>query len=149
MSSIYNIQDNQEIIDRINKLTPQSERLWGKMTVDQMLMHLIAPLDVTLGNKQPSKPNFFIGLMGKMMKNKIINAPEYKKNNPTAPDFVMKGSYDFEKAKAKLIEKVAEFQKGTSVVAIDFHPFFGKMSTDDWDKLQWKHLNHHLTQFGV
>ncbi len=149
MASIYNLQDNQEIISRINKLTPESKALWGKMTVDQMMMHLIAPLDITLGNKQPSKPNFIMGLLGKMLKGKIINGTEYKKNSPTAPDFLFTGTYDFDKTKQELIEKVAEFQKGTSVVALDKHPFFGKMSSEDWDKLQWKHLNHHLQQFGV
>ncbi|MEZ4853349.1 DUF1569 domain-containing protein [Flavobacterium sp.] len=149
MPSIYNISDNQAILNRINQLTPNSEGLWGKMTVDQMLKHCIAPLDITLGNTQPSKPNFIMGLLGKMLKNKIINGTEYKKNSPTAPDFVFTETYNFEQTKQELLEKVAEFQKGTQVVKLDKHPFFGKMSTEDWDKLQWKHLNHHLQQFGV
>lgn len=149
MPSIYNTSDNEAIITRIQQLTPKSQRLWGKMSVDQMMKHCIAPLDITLGNKQAGKFNFIMSMMGKMMKNKIIYAPAYKKNSPTAPEFVYKEKYDFESTQKELIEKVKEFQKGTSVVKINQHPFFGKMSNEDWDALQWKHLNHHLQQFGV
>lgn len=149
MASIYNLQDNQDLIERFNKLTPESKAIWGKMTVDQMLSHCIAPLDVALGNSELKKPNFIFGLMGKMMKNKVVNAPEFKKNSPTAPSFIRKENYDFAATKDELNTKIAEFAKGTSVIKCEKHPFFGEMTTEDWDKLQWKHLNHHLEQFGV
>lgn len=149
MASIYNSNDNQDLIERFNKLTPNSKALWGKMTVDQMLSHCIAPLDVALGNTELKKPNFIFALMGRMMKNKVVNASEFKKNSPTAPSFIRKETYDFEATKNELNSKIAEFTKGTSTIKCEKHPFFGEMNADEWDKLQWKHLNHHLEQFGV
>ncbi len=148
MKSIFNPNDNQELIERINKLTPDSQSQWGKMTVDQMMSHCIAPVDFVFGNT-PMKANFFFGLLGRMLKNKIINAPHFKKDSPTAPAFIRTGKYDFEATKKELIEKTASLTQGHSVIKMEKHPFFGPMNNDDWNKLLWKHLDHHLVQFGV
>jgi hypothetical protein len=148
MSSIFNLNDNQDLINRINQLTPQSQRQWGKMTPDQMMSRCIAPIDIALGNKQ-LKANFLFSLLGRLLKKRIINAPHFGKDSPTAPDFIRTGSYDFDKTKLELIEKVQIFKDGTQVIKTNRHPFFGSMSSQDWDNLQWKHLDHHLRQFGV
>ncbi|TGD59057.1 DUF1569 domain-containing protein [Flavobacterium humi] len=148
MASIYNSADNQQIIDRINQLRPDSQPSWGKMSVDQMLSHCIAPIDIALGNKQ-LKANFLFSLLGRMIKKKIINSPEFKKNSPTAPDFIRSGAYDFDQTKSELIDKFTSFTQGAQVIKTDKHPFFGPMSHQDWDNLQWKHIDHHLKQFGV
>ncbi len=29
------------------------------------------------------------------------------------------------------------------------HPFFGKLTSKEWDQLTCNHLDHHLRQFGV
>lgn len=148
MKSIFNKADNQEIIDRIQKLTPNSKAFWGKMSVDQMLSHCIAPIDVLFGGLN-LKANFFMRIIGKLMKKTIIYGKEFQKNTPTVPEFVKKENYDFEKVKTELITKIREFQKGESVINLFEHPFFGKMTIQDWDTLQMKHLDHHLRQFGV
>lgn len=148
MKSIYNATDNNELISRIQKLTPESKALWGKMTVDQMLSHCIAPIDVAFGDLE-LKTNPIMAFLGKIMKNKIINSPEFKKNSPTAPAFIKTGTYDFTATQNELINKIQKFTTGTQVIKTNKHPFFGKMSTEDWDKLQWKHLDHHLRQFNM
>ncbi|MFC4818613.1 MULTISPECIES: DUF1569 domain-containing protein [unclassified Flavobacterium] len=148
MASIFNPNDNQDLINRIDRLSPESQGLWGKMTVDQMMSHCIAPIDIAFGNTQ-LKANFLFSLLGRLIKKKIITAPKFGKNSPTAPDFIRKGSYDFDKTKLELKEKVQMFKDGTQVIKTNKHPFFGPMSSQDWDNLQWKHLDHHLRQFGV
>jgi uncharacterized protein DUF1569 len=149
MPSIFDQKDNQELINRINKLQPITLSQWGKMTVDQMMSHCIAPIDVALGNKH-LKANFMFSLLGRMIKKKIINAPRFKKDSPTAPDFIRKGTYDFDATKSELIAKIKSFSdEGPQVIKTHKHPFFGPMSNEDWDNLQWKHLDHHLRQFGV
>lgn len=149
MTSIYNSLDNQELIVRINKLTPESKPLWGKMTVDQMVSHCQAPMDVAFGDLK-LKSNLFLVLIGKIYKSKILNSPNFKKNSPTAPDFIRKDSYNFENEKLKLIQKTARFAtEGSNAILNKRHPFFGEMTTDEWDRLQWMHLDHHLQQFGV
>ncbi|MGH2664291.1 DUF1569 domain-containing protein [Flavobacterium sp.] len=148
MKSIFDSNDNQELIERITRLSFDSQAQWGVMTVDQMMSHCIAPIDFLFENQQ-MKANFLFRLLGRMMKNKILNEPDFKKNSPTAPSFIRTERYDFDETKKKLTEKVISFKQGHSVIKSNNHPFFGKMTNDDWDKLMWKHLDHHLKQFGV
>ncbi len=149
MASIFNIKDNQDLISRIEKLTPESKPNWGKMSVDQMLSHCQGPIDVVFGDLK-LKSNFLLLLLGKMIKAKMLKSEHFKKNSPTAKDFIRTGKYDFEQTKADLIKKVKTFAtEGSSAIKINKHPFFGHMTTEEWDNLQWKHLDHHLYQFGV
>lgn len=148
MGNIFDTNDNQILIDRINKLTPEKAAIWGKMTVDQMLSHCIAPIAVGLGTIE-LKISFIMRILGRMMKKSWLNAPEFKKNSPTAPQFIRSERYDFESTKAELIEKVKKLGEGFQVIKIDVHPFWGKLNETDWNNLQWKHLDHHLRQFGV
>ena len=87
-------------------------------------------------------------LLGRLLKNKAFNS-DFGKNSPTAKEFRITGHSDLEKSRAQLIACVQEFAKGTSVITIMHHPFWGKMSFEDWDKLMYRHLDHHLRQFGV
>ena len=81
MKSIFNKTDNQEIISRINSLTPETPALWGKMNVDQMLKHCQSPIDVAFGDLK-LKPNFFFQLLGKFFK-KMILKNEFKNDKYT------------------------------------------------------------------
>jgi hypothetical protein len=69
---------------------------------------------------------------------------------PTNPNFVVADEREFEKERKQLIALVQRFpQSGPSAITKEAHPFFGKMNPQEWSTLQWNHLNHHLTQFGV
>jgi hypothetical protein len=119
------------------------------MNVGQMLSHCQAPLDVAFGDLK-LKSNFIFLILGRIFKQKILAAPVFKKNAMTEPSFIRTGTFEFEKTKADLIAKVKRFtEEGTACIKIEKHPFFGKMSYAEWDNLQWKHLNHHLKQFGA
>lgn len=149
MESLFEKHANDAIIQRIQSLKEDSIPLWGKMNVAQMLSHCQAPLDVATGDLQ-LKSNFILQIIGKIYKKKILTAPGFKKNSPTAPDFLRNNPVDFEGAKSELIAKVLKFSTlGPKVIANHNHPFFGEMTNEEWDLLQWKHLNHHLKQFGV
>ncbi|UPQ79440.1 DUF1569 domain-containing protein [Flavobacterium azooxidireducens] len=149
MASIFDKNDNAVLISRINALTPETQPLWGKMNVGQMLSHCQAPIDVAFGDAK-LKSNIIFLVLGRILKKKILAAPMFKKNSMTEPSFIRTGEYDFEETKAELITKVKRFaDEGTACIKIEKHPFFGKMSFEEWDNLQWKHLNHHLKQFGV
>jgi len=149
MKSIFNPTDNNEIISRINALSPESKAKWGKMSVDQMLSHCIAPIDIAFGNSS-LKANFLMQILGKMVKAKMLKQDVFKKSSPTAPSFIRTGNYDFEATKNELIGKIQQFEKeGHAVIKNTKHPFFGTMTYEEWDHLQFMHLNHHLKQFGV
>jgi hypothetical protein len=72
------------------------------------------------------------------------------KNSPTAKEFIIKETIDFKKAKEELIDDFSRFaDEGKTVIKTMNHPFWGKMTYEDWDALMWKHVDHHLKQFGV
>jgi len=149
MKSLFNLSDSSEIIDRINRLTPQSKSSWGKMNVEQMLAHSQRPLNVASGNLKLKRGLIGV-LFGGIAKRKLAGEDSFKKNLPTAPEFVVKDPKNFEEEKKKLIELVQQFAKaGPAGLSKDPHPFFGNLRTEEWDILNWKHLDHHLRQFGV
>ena len=136
----------QDILIRINKLAPQSKAQWGKMNVGQMLAHCQVPIGVGLGTNKI--PRTFIGrIFGPFAKKMLYNDKPFKRHLPTDPSFVMKDEKDFEKEKQGLIIMVNHFSEGNIVDAP--HPFFGKLTKEQWSKGTWKHLDHHLQQFGV
>ena len=136
-----------EIVNRINRLSPQSKPLWGKMNVAQMLAHLQLPIGIAYGTHQP-KGSFLLRLIGPLFKSSLWNEKPWKKGLPTDPTFIMEGqSKDFDKEKAALLELIGRFSE--SAIVLDKHPVFGKMSKENWSKATWKHVDHHLRQFGV
>lgn len=149
MNSIYDKVSNEAIIERINQLTPQSNALWGKMNAAQMCKHCTLASNIAFG-KGDLKVNFLIKLLGKMLKKKVFYGGDFGKNSPTAKEFIITDELDLEKTKA---EFKANFQlfalEGKSAIKVFDHPFWGKMTYEDWDALMWKHTDHHLRQFGV
>jgi len=136
----------QDIIDRINKLTPESKALWGKMNVAQMLAHCQMPIGVAFGTHQ-LKGNFIIKLIGPLFKSVLYNDKPYKRSLPTDKSFVMTGQKDFEQERNKLLDMVNRFTEIN--MTNNKHPAFGRLTKEQWSKATWKHLDHHLQQFGV
>ena len=149
MNSIYDKTANDAMIARIHKLTPESRAIWGKMNAGQMLQHCKLASDVAFG-KQDLKINFLMKLLGKILKKKVFYGGEMKKNSPTAKEFIITENIDFAKAKSEFISNFSKFStEGKSAIKLMNHPFWGKLSYEDWDALMWKHTHHHLQQFGV
>ncbi len=137
----------QEIIDRINKLTPQSQRQWGKMDVAQMMAHVQMPIGVALGT-HTVKGNWLMRLILPLFKKMLYNEKPYKQALPTDKTFVMTGeAKDFDQEKTKLLEMINRFTEAN--IVNEKHPVFGKLTKENWSKATWKHLDHHLRQFGV
>ncbi len=149
MNSIFEHPTNAQIINRINALTPHSPALWGRMNVGQMLAHCQPPIQIAFGKLELKRQLFGI-LFGGLIKKQWVKNKPLPKNSPTFKEATFTGMMDFETEKQKLIAEVEQFvTKGKSQIISKPHPFFGKMTVDEWDALQYKHLDHHLTQFGV
>ena len=149
MNSIYDKASNDAMIARINSLTPESKPLWGKMSAAQMLKHCKLASDVAFG-KMDLKINFLMKFLGKLLKKKVFYGGDMGKNSPTAKEFIITENLDLETTKKELIANISRFSdEGKSSIQLLNHPFWGKMTYEDWDALMWKHLDHHLRQFGV
>lgn len=149
MQSIFNTEDKDEILNRIDELHPDSKPMWGKMGVSQMLAHCVVPTKVALG-EATIKRNIFGVLFGKTAKKKLVSEKPFPKNLPTDPSFVIKDVPDFYEKQQELktvIEKLYNTDK--NALANRRHPFFGKLTVDEWGILNYKHLDHHLKQFGI
>ena len=146
MKNLFNTEDKQEIICRLQKLTPIHQRQWGKMEVAQMLKHCTLPLEMALTNPKP--PRSFMGrIMGPLFKNAVMGTPPFKKNSFTPPEFRVVSEQDFNTQKEKLVGLISRFNHEN--VSDTMHPFFGKLTNEEWGHGNYKHLNHHLSQFGA
>ena len=151
MQNVFDAKDAQEYINRINNLTPETQRKWGKMSVNQVLAHLNVAYDLTFMPEKFPKPSFIAKfLLSRFVKPKITNEIPYKQSLPTSPAFIIADERNFEEEKAKLIGNIQRVQQlGREAFEGKENINFGKMTAQCWNNMFAKHLNHHLDQFGV
>lgn len=150
MKNIFQPEVTAEIIDRINRLTPTTPQLWGKMNVVQMLAHCNVTYEMVYDNIHPKPGAFVKFLLKTLAKNKVVSEKPYSKNNPTGPQFIIKDERNFEKEKARLIEYLHKTQQlGENHFDGKESHSFGVLNKTEWNNMFYKHLDHHLSQFGV
>ncbi|WP_047245974.1 DUF1569 domain-containing protein [Maribacter thermophilus] len=141
---------SEEIIERINLLTPETSPKWGKMNVSQMLAHCNVTYELVYTNKY-KKPKGFQKILIKLFAKNIVVGPKpYKKNSRTSPIFIISDERDFERERDRLIAHIQKTQQlgGEYFDGKESHAF-GKLSEKEWNVLFSKHLDHHLQQFAV
>ena len=149
MNNLFTQTDVSNILSRLDKLTAESQRKWGLMTVDQMLAHCVAALKVANGEATPKR--IFIGrIMGPIVKNNYLGEKPFPRSTPTDKTFIIKDRRDFENEKQILKEQINKFASGGEAgVTVHPHSFFGRLTPLQWSIGMWKHLDHHFRQFGV
>jgi hypothetical protein len=148
VKSIFDAGAKEEILQRLEKLTPASKAQWGKMNVSQMFAHCCEVLKLATTSKIFKLS--FIGYFMQFFKSSLYNDKPFARNLPTAPNFKMVEEKEFEPEKIKLISLIHKLvENGESALENKVHPVFGKMTAKQWGISQWKHLNHHFEQFGV
>ena len=143
-------QVKEEVLSRINKLNKDTKSEWGKMNLNQMLFHTAAGLRIGYGEiKTAPRGNWMVKQLMRFVIFKT-DMPTPKEKAETFPEIntVSLGinPADFEEERKKLFELVKKFP------AKDLQPtsgLLGKMSKDNWSRLHYTHLDHHLKQFGV
>ena len=150
MKNIFLNTEVEEVIARIEKLTPQTSALWGKMNVAQMLAHCNVTYELIYENKHPKPGVFKTFILKAFVKGIVVNEKPYKKGSPTAPEFVIVNQKDFEVEKARLISFLKQTLANGEVYfeGKESHSF-GKLTGKEWNNMFYKHLDHHLAQFGV
>ncbi|MCZ8353782.1 MAG: DUF1569 domain-containing protein [Cyclobacteriaceae bacterium] len=138
-----------DILYRIEKLNANSQPLWGKMNVAQMMAHCSILLRIARGIDKPKRR--FIGfLLGWAVKDLFFGTKPFPKNSKTDPTFIVTNQRDFEREKQILIEHIKAFSTGGPAACTTHpNPFFGKLKPEEWARSQYRHLDHHLKQFGV
>lgn len=150
MKTIFEDKASLEILDRIENLAKDDKAKWGKMDVVQMLKHCQKPIKLAFGEEEVEKPNFLMRLLIKFMKPTLYNDKPWKKGLPTAREFVIKETKGFESEKNKLKDLVKRMSESKSYFEPSRkHPIFGEMKYWMWGQSAYKHLDHHLKQFGA
>lgn len=149
MQNLFNQADVTTLIERIEKLTPDSQRQWGKMNVAQMLAHSNKSIETAMGMDRMKR--VFIGrIIGGLLKKTVLGPSPFRKNSPTDNSYKFPPDVDFHEHKTKTIASLKKFlEGGASKCTTHPHPFFGHFTPEQWAVFQWKHLDHHLRQFGV
>jgi len=149
MKNLFDRESVSEILDRINNLQPASAAHWGKMNVAQMLAHCSAAMDLASG--QLNIPRVFLGrILGPFVKSIYTNEKPFSKNSPTARELLFANPAEFSREQQLLCAKVQEFFAGGEARCTRHpHPFFGPLTPKEWSRGCYKHLDHHLRQFGV
>ncbi len=151
MENIFDASEAQNYIDRINHLTPETQAVWGKMTVDQMLAHCCVSYEMIYEPEKHKKPGSIAKFILKnFVKPKVVGEKAYAKNGPTSPQFLITEPKNFEAEKKRLIGFIQKTQQlGASAFDGKDSFSFGKLTSREWNNMLAKHLNHHLAQFGV
>src|SRR6266404_1383366 len=133
MKSMFKPSDNNEIVDRIQRLSPEARPQWGKMNAAQMMAHSKTPLRVAFGELKLKRT--LVGrLFGRIAKKKLMGDKPFGRNLPTDEHFIFTDQRNFEQEKSDLVALVRRFaESGPDSLTKDPHPFFGDMTSREWD----------------
>jgi tetrahydromethanopterin S-methyltransferase subunit G len=150
MKSVLNLAEYKEIRSRLENLSLDSEKQWGKMDVAQMLAHCNIPLEQATG-KAPFKDesNFVSKTLIRWVVLNKIKKGDFGKNQPTVPSFVIVDEKDFNTEKQRLLNNIDDFYDKGNKGVLSRHPGFGAFTNEQWGSLVYVHLDHHLKQFSV
>ena len=150
MKNIFESKTTSEIIERINKLSSTTNSNWGRMNVAQMLAHCNVTYDMVYTDKYP-KPNAFKKfLLTALIKKDVVGEKAYTKNGRTAPQFLVTDQREFEVEKQLLIGNIEKTQTlGENHFQNKESHSMGELAKNEWSNMFYKHLDHHLGQFGV
>jgi len=150
MKSLFESGCVEEVQQRLSRLQPDRPRQWGKMNLAQMLAHCSLGLEMAAGDIRP--PRALLGrILGPAVKPIAFREEEpMRRNSPTSKELVIKGDRDFETERKRLSGLIDRFAAlGPAGCTAHPHAFFGSLTPDEWGVLMYKHLDHHLRQFGA
>ena len=150
MKNLFEATAVEEVKERMARLRPDSAPQWGKMNAAQAVEHCARGMELALGDRRP--PRLLIGrILGPLIKPKAFMEGEpMRRNSPTVPGLVVAEDMDFVRGRERLCGLVDRFAAAGPGECTDHpHSFFGRLTPEEWSGWMYKHLDHHLRQFGV
>jgi hypothetical protein len=149
MHSLFDAADRQSVLGRLAQLQPGAERQWGKMAASQMMAHCSIALEMATGDR-PRKHQLIGKIFGPFVRSLLLGEKPFSRNSPTDPTFIVTDEKDFEAEKLRLTGIVNKFcECGPEKAAVQVHSFLGRLNGEEWGIMMYKHLDHHLRQFGA
>jgi Protein of unknown function (DUF1569) len=149
MKTLFDRSAVVQIKQRLGGLRPESRRVWGKMDVAQTMAHCSAVMEMALGDVRPER--LLIGrLIGPFFRSFYSNEKPMQPGAPTHKSLVVSDQRELARERDRLAGLVDRFSAaGTEGCTRHPHPFFGELKQAEWGTGMYKHLDHHLRQFGV
>lgn len=153
MKNILQINDLREVQQRIATISPNSQRQWGTMTVQQMLCHCTDQIRLALAQKSATETaswfNRNVAIHIALLLPKIpkgftapIDMSQDEGGLGTKPT-------SFANDQQLLLTAIDEFLKKPAGYVFSAHPDYGPLSRNRYGRFIYLHLDHHLRQFGV
>ena len=150
MKNLYEAATADQVQERIGLLKADYKPQWGSMDPAQAMAHCSIAMEWALGEIRP--PRMFIGrIVGGIIKSKVVgDDTPMRRNSPTAKTLIIADQRDLAKEQTRLCELIGRFASaGPAACTKHPHSFFGSLTPEEWAILMYKHLDHHLRQFGV
>lgn len=150
MKNLFEPAAAAEVKARLLKLRPDSARQWGTMNPAQAVAHCCGGMQMALGDVRPRRVP--IGwILGWIIKPLALGNDEpMRRNSPTVPEIVVADERELEDERRRLAGLIDRFAAaGPAGCTTHPHSFFGRLTPQQWAVLMYKHLDHHLRQFGA
>lgn len=148
MRSILNEGDRAQIGGRVRSLSVSSTGKWGTLDVAGMLQHLRLSASMTLGELPVlSKKKRVFQVFP--LKHLILYVFPFPKGAPTAQELKPSVAASLEEERAAVLELLERIGTGPREGAGPDHPLFGPLTWHEWGVATYKHVDHHLRQFGA
>lgn len=146
--TLWDDEARASLLRRLDALTPQTAAKWGRMNAGEMLAHVVSGMGLGLGRIQakPRRSPF----RRWPLKYLFIYWIPFPKGAPAPREIVTRGTpADWDANLAAVRACIAEIVASDRNGSWPDHPVFGTLSGRAWGALGWRHLDHHLRQFGL
>lgn len=148
MKTIFDKTAHDKLLDRLGKLTADTQRQWGKMSPSQMMEHTARGVEMAMG-KNPMKQMLVGKMLSWIFRKEYLGEQQFQHNRPTGASLIVRNDPDFEPTRARLSALITELHHlGETATDGTVHSFFGPLTGKQWGETQYKHVDHHLKQLG-
>ena len=149
LRTVHSPKQLDVLLDRLARLRADSPRRWGRMTPHQAVCHLSDAMRVTLGDLPAQRHR--VGTGRRLVAALAFTLPlRWPHGFRTARELDQERDgtppLDFERDRAELAALVRRVAGGDTLAD---HPFWGAMGRGMTGRYTWRHMDHHLRQFGV
>jgi hypothetical protein len=146
MPSLRDTATRNALIQRLQQLAPDTRAKWGHFDAPRMLCHLNDALALSLG-EIPSRPMNKRAFQHFPLKHLVLYVFPFPRGAAAPPDTLTSQPGGFDVDREQVVQRMERISESAQTAGAE-HPLFGPLSNDEWNSLHWKHIDHHLKQFG-
>jgi hypothetical protein len=144
--SLLQPETKREIQARIARLSAAQAARWGRLSAPRMVVHLTDSMKMATGDLTVAPKR--VPLRYPPLKQLVIYWLPFPKGVPTAPELLARAPTDWATELSELLASIDRFAGRDPAASWPDHPAFGRMSGRQWGVLAYRHIDHHLRQFG-